>query len=70
VKYYYCSICKEEHGIPEDSDMAKRAVECSIHGHPRNAVLPPEFCKEGYWCSYCAKVITKEEYERARNEPR
>ena len=63
MKYYFCDTCKEQHAIVEDSDMAKRAVHCDIHGHNYNASMPDKHSITGYWCAFCARPISKEAYE-------
>lgn len=68
MKSYFCTICKEEHTIVEESDMAKRAVQCDIHGHNYNASMPDKHSPTGFWCAFCARPITKEQYENLTKE--
>ena len=68
MRYYFCHTCQEDHAVLEESDLAKRAVHCDIHGHVKNCVTPPKYNKDGiYHCAFCDREITKEQYEKARN---
>ncbi len=47
----------------DDNDMKHRITKCDTNGHVYNACSPDKHSKTGYWCAYCARPITKEEYE-------
>jgi DNA-directed RNA polymerase subunit RPC12/RpoP len=64
MKTYYCNICQEDHVELEESDMHQRIHECDTDGHVGKCVTTE---RDGtYWCAYCARSITKEQHDKAR----
>jgi len=49
--------------------MVERIVECDHNGHVKNCVTEPSKLEPWHWCAYCARKITKEEYDKARAKP-
>ena len=66
MKYYFCHKCQEDHAVLEECDLAERAVQCDIHGHEGKCCTEPSKVEPWYWCAFCARQITKEQYELAR----
>ncbi len=66
MQEYYCGICHENHMTLDHEDEIKRIKECDLKGHVKNCVTPE---KDGtYWCAYCARKISEEEYNKAQEK--